>query len=53
VLVAVRQVRGTSTNQVARNGAAMVVIEGPMVTPVNNLLLGSEAVRNACIAVIP
>jgi hypothetical protein len=52
VLVAVRQVRGTSTNQVARNGAAMV-IEGPMVTPVNNLLLGSEAVRNACIAVIP
>jgi acetyl-CoA acetyltransferase len=43
VLEAVRQVRGTSTNQVKRNDVAMV-IGGPMVTPASNLLLGSEAV---------
>ncbi len=42
VLEAVRQVRGTSTNQVKRNDIAMV-IGGPMVTPVSNLLFGSEA----------
>ena len=42
VLEAVRQVRGTSTSQVPRNDVAMV-IGGPMVTPVSNLLLGSEA----------
>jgi acetyl-CoA acetyltransferase len=42
VLEAVRQVRGTSTNQVQSNDVAMV-IGGPMVTPVSNLLLGSEA----------
>jgi acetyl-CoA acetyltransferase len=42
VLEAVRQVRGTSTSQVKRNDVAMV-IGGPMVTPVSNLLLGSEA----------
>ena len=42
VLEAVRQVRGTSTNQVPRNDVAMV-IGGPMVTPVSNLLLGSDA----------
>ena len=42
VLEAVRQVRGTSVNQVQRNEVAMV-IGGPMVTPVSNLLLGSEA----------
>jgi acetyl-CoA acetyltransferase len=43
VLEAVRQVRGASTSQVRRNDVAMV-IGGPMVTPVSNLLLGSEAV---------
>jgi acetyl-CoA acetyltransferase len=42
VLEAVRQVRGVSVNQVQRNDVAMV-IGGPMVTPVSNLLLGSEA----------
>ena len=42
VLEAVRQVRGTSVNQVQRNEVAMV-IGGPTVTPVSNLLLGSEA----------
>lgn len=42
VLEAVRQVRGVSTSQVRRNDVAMV-IGGPMVTPVSNLLLGSEA----------
>jgi hypothetical protein len=35
-------VRGTSTSQVPRNDVAMV-IGGPMVTPVSNLLLGSDA----------
>jgi len=42
VLEAVRQVRGTSTSQAARNDVALVV-GGPMVTPVSSLLLGSEA----------
>jgi len=42
VLEAVRQVRGTSTSQARRNDVGMV-IGGPMVTPVSNLLLGSEA----------
>lgn len=42
VLEAVRQVRGTSVNQVRRNDVALV-IGGPMVTPVSDLLLGSEA----------
>ncbi len=43
VLEAVRQVRGTSTSQAARHDVALVV-GGPMVSPVSNLLLGSEAV---------
>jgi acetyl-CoA acetyltransferase len=43
VLEAVRQVRGTSTSQAARSDVALVV-GGPMVAPVSNLLLGSEAV---------
>jgi acetyl-CoA acetyltransferase len=43
VLEAVRQVRGTSTAQAPRNDVALV-IGGPMVTPVSNLMLGSEAV---------
>ncbi|MEJ7930592.1 acetyl-CoA acetyltransferase [Ramlibacter sp. AN1015] len=43
VLEAVRQVRGTSTSQAARSDVALV-IGGPMVSPVSNLLLGSEAV---------
>jgi acetyl-CoA acetyltransferase len=42
VLEAVRQVRGTSTSQAKRSDVAMV-IGGPMVTPVSNLLLGSDA----------
>jgi acetyl-CoA acetyltransferase len=42
VLEAVRQVRGTSTQQARRSDVALV-IGGPMVTPVSNLLLGSEA----------
>lgn len=42
IVEATRQVRGTSTNQVARNDVALV-IGGPMVSPVSNLLLGSEA----------
>ena len=42
VLEAVRQVRGASVNQVQRNDVALV-IGGPMVTPVSDLLLGSEA----------
>jgi acetyl-CoA acetyltransferase len=42
VLEAVRQVRGTSTAQAPRSDVALV-IGGPMVTPVSNLLLGSEA----------
>jgi acetyl-CoA acetyltransferase len=43
VLEAVRQVRGSSTCQAERNDVALVV-GGPMVTPVSNLLLCSEAV---------
>lgn len=42
VLEAVRQIRGTSTAQAARNDASLV-IGGPMVTPVSSLLLGSES----------
>lgn len=42
ILEAVRQVRGTSTNQVERNDVSMV-IGGPMVSPVSNLIVGSEA----------
>jgi acetyl-CoA acetyltransferase len=42
VLEAVRQVRGTSTSQALRSDVALV-IGAPMVTPVSNLLLGSEA----------
>ena len=43
VVEAVRQVRGTSTSQAFRNDIALVT-GGPMVTPVSDLLLGSEAV---------
>src|SRR3954463_5950420 len=43
VLEAVRQVRGTSSSQVARNDVALVV-GGPMVSPVSDLLLGSKDV---------
>jgi len=43
VLEAVRQVRGTSSNQAARNDVALVV-GGPMVSPVSDLLLGSANV---------
>jgi len=42
VLEAVRQVRGMSTCQAERSDVAMV-IGGPMVTPVSNLILGSKA----------
>lgn len=42
ILEAVRQVRGTSTSQAPRGDVALVV-GGPMVTPVSNLLLGSES----------
>ena len=42
VVEAVRQVRGTATSQARRNDVALV-IGGPMVTPVSNLILGSEA----------
>jgi acetyl-CoA acetyltransferase len=41
VLEAVRQVRGTSCNPVARNDVALVV-GGPMVAPASDLLLGSQ-----------
>jgi acetyl-CoA acetyltransferase len=43
VLEAVRQVRGSSTSQAARNDVALV-IGGPMVSPASSLLLCSEAV---------
>ena len=43
VLEAVRQVRGTSTSQAIRSDIALV-IGGPMVAPVSNLILGSEKV---------
>jgi len=39
---AARQVRGTTTSQAARSDVAMV-IGAPLVTPVSNLILGSEA----------
>ena len=42
VLEAVRQVRRTSTSQAVRSDVALV-IGGPMVSPVSDLLLGSEA----------
>lgn len=42
VIEAVRQIRGQSVNQAARNDVALVV-GGPMVTPASNLLLGSGA----------
>jgi len=42
VLEAVRQVRGTSSNQAPRHDVALV-IGGPMVSPVSDLLLGSRA----------
>lgn len=42
VLEAVRQVRGQSCNQVARNDVSLV-IGGPMVSPASNLMLGAEA----------
>lgn len=42
VLEAVRQVRGSSSNQVARNDVGLV-IGGPMVAPSSNLMLGSAA----------
>lgn len=42
VLEAVRQIRGTSTNQAPRNDVALVV-GGPMVSPVSDLLLGSQS----------
>lgn len=42
VVEATRQIRGTSTSQAARSDVAMV-IGAPLVTPVSNLILGSEA----------
>jgi hypothetical protein len=42
VLEAVRQIRGNSTAQARRSDVALV-IGAPMVTPVSNLLLGSQA----------
>jgi acetyl-CoA acetyltransferase len=42
VVEATRQVRGTSTSQAARSDVSMV-IGAPLVTPVSNLILGSEA----------
>jgi acetyl-CoA acetyltransferase len=44
VLEAVRQIRGTACNQARRNDVALV-IGGPMVSPVSNLLLGKETTR--------
>ncbi len=41
ILEAVRQLRGTSTNQVPDTRVAMVT-SGPMVTPVSSMILGSE-----------
>ena len=42
VLESVRQIRGTSTNQVAGADVAMTT-SGPMVTPVSSSIFGSEA----------
>jgi hypothetical protein len=39
---AVRQIRGVSVNQAPKNDA-VIVVGGPMVTPVSSLILGSEA----------
>jgi hypothetical protein len=39
---AVRQIRGVAVNQAPRNDT-VIVIGGPMVTPVSSLILGSEA----------
>ena len=39
---AVRQIRGVSVNQAPKSDA-VIVIGGPMVTPVSSLILGSEA----------
>jgi hypothetical protein len=39
---AVRQIRGTSTNQVPDADVSMVC-SGPMVTPVSSVIFGSEA----------
>ena len=39
---AVRQIRGVSVNQAPRNDT-VIVVGGPMVTPVSSLILGSEA----------
>jgi hypothetical protein len=41
---AIRQIRGTSTNQVRRDGVDVsMMIAGPMVTPVSSCIFGSEA----------
>ena len=42
VVEATRQIRGTSMSQAARNDISMV-IGAPLVSPVSNLILGSEA----------
>jgi acetyl-CoA acetyltransferase len=42
VTEAVRQIRGVSINQAPRNDT-VIVVGGPMVTPVSSLILGSEA----------
>lgn len=42
ILEAVRQIRGTSCNQVRRNDVGLV-IGGPMVAPASSLILGSKA----------
>lgn len=41
---AIRQIRGTSTNQVSNVDVSMMVA-GPMVTPVSSIIFGSEATR--------
>jgi acetyl-CoA acetyltransferase len=41
IVEATRQIRGTSTSQAARSDVAMV-IGAPLVSPVSNLILGSE-----------
>lgn len=42
IVEAVRQIRGTSTNQISDVDVSMV-ISGPMVTPVSSCIFGSEA----------
>jgi acetyl-CoA acetyltransferase len=44
IVEAVRQIRGTSTNQVSDVDVSMV-ISGPMVTPVSSCIFGSEATQ--------